>query len=331
MSDFRRAMGRRGARERASSDEDGGGASVAEHRPSATRSSFSDGQWMDELIGGAKASPDERVLAIDPGRVERDPRREQPRQAFDEGEIAKLRSSMEGEEGQIEPAVVWRDEDRFYLIVGERRWRAARQPAPIKLKVVVRPRPDDEQMLRVQLAENLRRVDLTVLEEADSFARLVDFAKARGVSARDEAIRWGMKPAALSKLVMIARAPPFVRDVASTRANHDVSALYELARFAKEDARGAERFARRWQEGGAEQGSMRRALERVRVSSSGDGTAPKKPRERLVTVLDAAMVEGERVPTLELALESEGGKPRAVRYRLGEGVAAKLRSAIEGL
>lgn len=98
-----------------------------------------------------------------------------PRKHFDDAALDELARSLK-EKGQIEPVVVrlkpHKKGPRYELVVGERRWRAAVR-AGLDLLAVVREYSDEE-ALEIQLIENLHRKDLTPLEEAIGYRRLID-------------------------------------------------------------------------------------------------------------------------------------------------------------
>jgi ParB family chromosome partitioning protein len=99
----------------------------------------------------------------------------QPRRHFAEGELDALAQSVR-EKGVLQPLLVRPIEGEaaaFELIAGERRWRAAQRAGLHQVPVVVRVLSDAE-ALEVALIENLQREDLTVLEEANAYRRLID-------------------------------------------------------------------------------------------------------------------------------------------------------------
>jgi ParB family chromosome partitioning protein len=99
----------------------------------------------------------------------------QPRRAFDEERIADLVESVR-EKGILQPILVRRhpdDAELFEIIAGERRWRAAQAAQLHEVPVIVRELSDQE-ALEVALVENLQRQDLSPLEEADGYRRLMD-------------------------------------------------------------------------------------------------------------------------------------------------------------
>jgi ParB family chromosome partitioning protein len=103
-----------------------------------------------------------------------DPDLDQPRQSYEPDEIERLASSMR-DLGQLQPAIVYRVGDRFRLIDGHRRYRAAMLLGVRHFKaIVLDAHPDADKLLMTQLASNCLRVDLTPMEKAKAFQRLKD-------------------------------------------------------------------------------------------------------------------------------------------------------------
>lgn len=99
----------------------------------------------------------------------------QPRRHFDDEAFATLVESVR-DKGVLQPILVRRDpndERRYEIVAGERRWRAAQQARLHEVPVVIKDLSDRE-TLEVALVENLQREDLTPLEEADAYRRLMD-------------------------------------------------------------------------------------------------------------------------------------------------------------
>ena len=113
--------------------------------------------------GGVRTLP---VEYLRPGKY-------QPRHHFDQAAIDDLTSSVR-EKGVIQPLLVRQlAENAYEIIAGERRWRAAQAAMLHDVPVVVRDLSDAE-ALELALIENLQRQDLTPLEEAEGFRRLMD-------------------------------------------------------------------------------------------------------------------------------------------------------------
>ena len=96
----------------------------------------------------------------------------QPRRAFDEIKLQDLAMSIRNQ-GIIQPLVVRPKGERFELIAGERRWRAAMKAGLSTVPVVVR-QASDRDALQLALIENLQREDLNPIEEATGYRRLQD-------------------------------------------------------------------------------------------------------------------------------------------------------------
>src|SRR5438477_9768856 len=113
----------------------------------------------------------------------------QPRRRFAEAELDGLVQSIR-EKGVVQPLLVRPVDDlvndsgdtgaEFELVAGERRWRAAQRAGLHEVPVVIRPVGDSE-VLEIALVENLQREDLTSLEEAEAYSRLMqEFGHSQG-------------------------------------------------------------------------------------------------------------------------------------------------------
>jgi ParB family chromosome partitioning protein len=99
-----------------------------------------------------------------------DPNPLQPRRVFQSERLNELAQSIRAN-GIVQPLVVRRSGDRFQLVAGERRWRAAKLAGLEQVPVVVREIPDDH-LLEISLIENIQREDLNPMETAHAFSRL---------------------------------------------------------------------------------------------------------------------------------------------------------------
>ncbi len=94
----------------------------------------------------------------------------QPRRIFQSERLAELAQSIR-ENGIIQPLVVRKAGDRYQLVAGERRWRAAKLAGLDQVPAVIQDIPDDR-LLEVTLVENIQREDLNPIETANAFLRL---------------------------------------------------------------------------------------------------------------------------------------------------------------
>lgn len=136
------------------------------------------GRGLDALLGEESedyASLD-RVRATKTIPVEFiQPSRFQPRRRFDEEDLKALTKSIK-EKGILQPVLVRRNPENptyYELIAGERRWRAAQAAQLHEIPVVVKDLSDQES-LEIALVENLQRKDLSPLEEAEGYRRLME-------------------------------------------------------------------------------------------------------------------------------------------------------------
>ncbi|WP_158047737.1 ParB/RepB/Spo0J family partition protein [Skermanella pratensis] len=138
------------------------------------------GRGLNALFGEAAA--DDLVETADKGKQTRQmpiefvtPGKFQPRRRFDQEAIQSLVDSVR-ERGILQPLLVRQhpDDPKIYeIIAGERRWRAAQLAGLHQVPVVVREFTDRE-ALEIALIENIQRQDLTALEEAEGYKRLMD-------------------------------------------------------------------------------------------------------------------------------------------------------------
>lgn len=100
------------------------------------------------------------------------PGKYQPRTEFDQEALQSLAASIK-EKGVLQPLLVRRIGDTFEIIAGERRWRASKLAGLNKVPVIEKEF-NDQEVLEVALVENLLRENLSAIEEAEGFQRLID-------------------------------------------------------------------------------------------------------------------------------------------------------------
>ncbi|MCP2291383.1 ParB/RepB/Spo0J family partition protein [Nocardia amikacinitolerans] len=147
---------------------------------------------------------------IPPDQIEPNPK--QPRQVFEEEALAELVHSIR-EFGLMQPIVVRRVEaDRYQLIMGERRWRAAQEAGLEAIPAIVRETAD-ESMLRDALLENIHRVQLNPLEEAAAYQQLLEEFD---VTHEELATRIGRSRPVVTNMIRLLKLPiPVQRRVAA--------------------------------------------------------------------------------------------------------------------
>ncbi|HEX5066283.1 MAG TPA: ParB/RepB/Spo0J family partition protein [Myxococcota bacterium] len=138
------------------------------------------GRGIGALIPTARPSPRAEVAAVAPATPHSgelpiasiDPNPDQPRRVFSEAELESLAGSIRIH-GVLQPVVVRRAGERYELIVGERRWRAAQRAGLDAIPAVV-AEVDADDRLEVALVENVQRSDLNPVELAIAFRALAD-------------------------------------------------------------------------------------------------------------------------------------------------------------
>lgn len=149
----------------------------------------------------------EEVIEIPLEKIE--PAPFQVRREFDDNALSELAASIK-EHGVMQPVVVRPlSEDRYQLIIGERRWRACRQAGLENIPVVIR-RVDDLASSEMMLIENVQREDLNPLEEAQAYKRLLDEFK---LTQEDVSRRVGKSRAFIANSLRLLHLPPDVREL----------------------------------------------------------------------------------------------------------------------
>ena len=228
----------------------------------------------DVVIGGQSDSNTVGAVyrEIDPSAI--DPNPKQPRQAFDEEALAELVHSIR-EFGLMQPIVVrampGESTPRYQLVMGERRWRAARQAGLATIPAIVRETAD-ESMLRDALLENIHRAQLNPLEEAAAYQQLLDEF---GVTHDELAARIGRSRPLITNMIRLLRLPIAVqrRVAAGVLSAGHARALLSLDGGPEKQEELAARIV-------AEGLSVRATEEAVTLANRDDTSTPTAPRRK---------------------------------------------------
>lgn len=168
------------------------------------------GRGLDALIPAADPNaPKERVQMLKVTQVQASTF--QPRLTFSQEKIEQLAKSVQ-EKGIIQPILVRALEgDRFELIAGERRLRAAKHLGLLEVPAIVR-RVADADLLEMSIVENVQREELNALEEAKAYRRL---AQEFGFSQDTIAQRVGKDKTSISNLLRVLNLPKSIQDFLS--------------------------------------------------------------------------------------------------------------------
>jgi ParB family transcriptional regulator, chromosome partitioning protein len=160
------------------------------------------GRGLDALLGSDTPAPRDALATLPVGRIR--PGKYQPRTKMDQQALAELAASIRSQ-GLMQPLLVRPvDRDRYELIAGERRWRAAQMAGLEEVPVLVREVPD-EAALALSLIENIQRENLNPLEEAAGVQRLIDEFKMTHEQAADAVGRSRTATTNLLRLLKLAR------------------------------------------------------------------------------------------------------------------------------
>lgn len=141
-----------------------------------------------------------------------DPNPLQPRSVFQQDRLQELAQSIRTN-GVIQPLIVRRHGERYQLVAGERRWRAAKLAGLADVPAVVREFSDDR-LLEVTLIENIQREDLNAIEIAHAFERL---QKDLGLTHEEIARRTGKDRTTITNTLRLLRLPDDVQALIADR------------------------------------------------------------------------------------------------------------------
>ena len=261
-----------------------------------------------------------------------DPNPRQPREAFDEETLQDLTTSIEAV-GVLQPIVVRPAGERYQIVMGERRVRAARAAGLERIPAIVRTTEDD-QLLRDALLENVHREDLNPLEEAAAYKQLLaDF----GITQQELASRLGRSRPVIANAIRLLNLPGSVqrRIAARTLSAGHANAVASLEDPVQQErladrivaegltVRMAEELAQRIKNGEPLLGPDERARVRLRPAMQAPGMADLAERlsDRLETRVRVqlgkrkgkVLIEFATLDDLQRICDAIGLEPRTVQ------------------
>jgi len=160
------------------------------------------GRGLDALLGSEAGGAQDTLATLAVGRIR--PGRYQPRTRMDQEALAELAASIKSQ-GLMQPVLVRPvEQDRYELIAGERRWRAAQLAGLHEIPALVRE-VADESALAMSLIENIQRESLNPMEEAAGLQRLVDEFRMTHEQAADAVGRSRSATTNLLRLLRLAK------------------------------------------------------------------------------------------------------------------------------
>jgi ParB family chromosome partitioning protein len=217
--------------------------------------------------------PDLPDAPASPTEVEIDrlsPNRFQPRLQMEDARLDELAQSIRVN-GVIQPIVVRAIGDRFQIIAGERRWRAARKAGLARVPIVVKNVPDGDErhLLEMALVENIQRENLNPIDEALAYKRLADeFSHTQ----EQIATAVGKDRTSVANLVRLLKLPEEIRERVASGV---LSVGHARALLALPDAVDQKRLA----DAAVERGLSVREIEALVHVAIGRATARSEPRE----------------------------------------------------
>lgn len=166
------------------------------------------GRGVEALLpSGLENAEEEKFFFCDIDKIEPNP--EQPRKYFDDDKLRRLAESIT-ERGVIQPLLVTRaKKNRYNLIAGERRLRAAKIAGQDEVPVVVMDSDSESKNLELALIENIQRDDLNPIEEALAYSRLIsDF----DLTQEKVAQKMGRKRSTITNTLRLLKLPEYLQD-----------------------------------------------------------------------------------------------------------------------
>ncbi len=259
---------------------------------------------------GAGRKQGVRMIPLD--RIEPNP--DQPRMEFDEASLDELAASIR-EHGVLQPILVRpREQGRYQLVAGERRWRASKRAGLESIPALIED-IDDDTALEIAIIENLQREDLSPLEEAMLYDRMV---REHGYSIRRLAQKLGKDKGYLENRLRLADAPPEIKELVSVRKD-TLSHAYELLKVS--DPKKRRRLAEQVARGELSLVKLRERIEGGRRRRGGDG----EPGAEAAAVAGTERDDGQPAEAIEWATPAPAAPLRddsllAAKRQLAEAV-----------
>ncbi len=165
---------------------------------------------ISRLFGMTEKEENEQIIQIPVADIIPNPY--QPRKIFDDDKITELSQTIKTH-GIIQPIVVRMKDEKYELIAGERRWRAAQKLNMERIPAIVK-NFNDSQTASVALIENLQREELTAIEEAIAFQKLIDIHQ---LTQESLAQRLGKSQSTIANKIRLLHLPEEVQETLRSR------------------------------------------------------------------------------------------------------------------
>jgi ParB family transcriptional regulator, chromosome partitioning protein len=186
------------------------------------------GRGLTKLIplDSEEKGSDNEVVLVDADSIRPNPF--QPRREFKDDELAGLAESIKNQ-GLLQAIILRKKQDGYEIISGERRFRALKILGQDKVPSIVKPKVSDREMMEMALVENIQREDLSDMEQAKAFQRLLQEC---GLSHEDLAVRVGKSRSAISNTLRLLKLPNSIQQFL---ANGEITSGHARALLSIED------------------------------------------------------------------------------------------------
>ncbi len=213
------------------------------------------GKGIDSIISDKPAISGEQIQKIEISNVYPNPY--QPRKTFEKDKIEELAASI-SDTGLIQPVVVFEKEKKFYLIVGERRWRAVQHLKWEKIPAIIKDFNEQEIMIGA-MVENIQREDLNAVEIGEGINQIMIKYE---LNQEKVAEKMGMSRSNVANYLRILRLPVRVKEglvekkisfgharaISAMKSDSDIGFVYDKIVKDKLSVRQTEKFAKQFYE-----------------------------------------------------------------------------------
>jgi len=202
------------------------------------------------------------------------PNRQQPRTHFDEQAIHDLSESLK-QHGMMQPIVVRKVGDKFEIIAGERRWRAAKKAGLAMVPVIVKEVPDDR-LLEFALVENIQRQELNPIEEARAYWQLGEHLR---LTQEQVADRVGKSRPTVANTLRLLRLPSELQSMVATS---ELSTGHAKVLLGVENARLQEQLALEVTDKGLSVRALEARVQQLQAERKAKAPKKKHPQELFI-------------------------------------------------
>ena len=231
------------------------------------------GRGLSALVPEEDRGTNEELREIDIDLIE--PNKEQPRTRFDDEKLGELTQSIR-ENGIIQPIILRRNKNnKFEIVAGERRWRAAQKAGLKRIPAVIRE-VSDEKLLELALIENIQRHELNSMEEARAYQKLI---KTLGLTQEMVANRVGKDRVLIANYLRMLRLPD---DIQKLVEEEKITVGHARALLGVDDHVTQRRVARNIMDMSLSVRETERTVKRVAAGESVEKTISKERKSKTV-------------------------------------------------